>query len=400
MPVLAEIPHGAYWSTPFARWQGSLQHLDSIRFAAWVTRRELDKREVEAAAIDLGVLGMTVPQYQSFYGAPWYLGLAGLGHATGPTVSQACATGVRSLCMASDELMRGNARVTLVTTVDRCSNGPHVYYPAPRAPGGTGSSEDWVLDNFSCDPLGQHSMLQTAENVAARHRVTTAEQHDVVLMRYAQYQQALADERAFQRRYMSLPFEVPSHDFRKISSELEGDEGIVETSAEGLANLKPVLPSGSVTYGGQTHPADGNCSVLVTAPGAARALARDPGITIEILGYGQARTELAYMPEATLPASHQALLQAGIELSGVDTVKSHNPFAVNDIVFSRDTGWPLQKMNNFGCSLIWGHPQGPTGLRSIIEMIEELVQRGGGTGLFQGCAAGDSAMAVVLRVRS
>jgi acetyl-CoA acetyltransferase len=48
--------------------------------------------------------------------------------------------------------------------------------------------------------------------------------------------------------------------------------------------------------------------------------------------------------------------------------------------------------------LIWGHPQGPTGLRSVIEMIEELVIRGGGRGLFQGCAAGDTAMAVVIDV--
>ena len=47
-------------------------------------------------------------------------------------------------------------------------------------------------------------------------------------------------------------------------------------------------------------------------------------------------------------------------------------------------------MNNYGCSLIWGHPQGPTGLRSVIELIEELVQRGGGRGLFVGCAAGDA----------
>ena len=47
-------------------------------------------------------------------------------------------------------------------------------------------------------------------------------------------------------------------------------------------------------------------------------------------------------------------------------------------------------MNNYGCSLIWGHPQGPTGLRSVIELIEELVIRGGGRGLFQGCAAGDT----------
>ena len=55
-------------------------------------------------------------------------------------------------------------------------------------------------------------------------------------------------------------------------------------------------------------------------------------------------------------------------------------------------------MNNYGCSLIWGHPQGPTGLRSIIELIEELRLKGGGRGLFHGCAAGDSSMAVILEV--
>ena len=62
------------------------------------------------------------------------------------------------------------------------------------------------------------------------------------------------------------------------------------------------------------------------------------------------------------------------------------------------TGADVQRMNNYGCSLVWGHPQGPTGLRGVIELIEELVQRGGGYGLFQGCAAGDSSMAVIVRV--
>jgi acetyl-CoA acetyltransferase len=47
---------------------------------------------------------------------------------------------------------------------------------------------------------------------------------------------------------------------------------------------------------------------------------------------------------------------------------------------------------------VWGHPQAPTGTRAIIELIEELVLRGGGYGLFVGCAAGDTAMAVVLQV--
>ncbi|MDE3078056.1 MAG: thiolase family protein, partial [Chloroflexota bacterium] len=74
------------------------------------------------------------------------------------------------------------------------------------------------------------------------------------------------------------------------------------------------------------------------------------------------------------------------------------PFAVNDVWFSRQTGFPLDKMNQYGCSLIFGHPNGPTGLRSIAELIVTLQQLGGGIGLFTGCAAGDSGAAVVIRV--
>ncbi|MDP7544912.1 MAG: hypothetical protein QGG31_03990, partial [Anaerolineales bacterium] len=57
-----------------------------------------------------------------------------------------------------------------------------------------------------------------------------------------------------------------------------------------------------------------------------------------------------------------------------------------------------EAMNNYGSSLIWGHPQGPTGMRLIMELIEELALLGGGYGLFTGCAAGDTAAAIVLRV--
>ncbi len=127
-------------------------------------------------------------------------------------------------------------------------------------------------------------------------------------------------------------------------------------------------------------------------------MSRDRAIRIEAVGFGQARAELAYMPEATVPAARAALGRAGIGAADLAAVKTHNPFAVNDVLLSRDLGFPLERMNNYGCSLIWGHPQGPTALRSVIELIEELVLLGGGYGLFTGCAAGDSAMAVVIRV--
>jgi acetyl-CoA acetyltransferase len=71
---------------------------------------------------------------------------------------------------------------------------------------------------------------------------------------------------------------------------------------------------------------------------------------------------------------------------------------VNDLYFAKSTGFPLERLNNFGCSLIYGHPQAPMGLRGIMELIEELVLKGGGKGLFTGCAAGDTAMAVAIEV--
>ena len=89
---------------------------------------------------------------------------------------------------------------------------------------------------------------------------------------------------------------------------------------------------------------------------------------------------------------------AGLSIDRIDAIKTHNPFALSDVVFARETGRPTEKMNNFGCSLVWGHPQAPMGTRAVIELIEELVIRGGGYGLFAGCAAGDSAMAVVVHV--
>jgi acetyl-CoA acetyltransferase len=115
-------------------------------------------------------------------------------------------------------------------------------------------------------------------------------------------------------------------------------------------------------------------------------------------GFGQARVELGFMPEAPVPAARRALEAAGVGVADLAAIKSHNPFAVNDIVFAKETGADLARMNNFGCSLVWGHPQGPTGLRALVELIEELALRGGGLGLFQGCAAGDTAMAVVIEV--
>jgi len=398
MAYKAEIPYGAYWSTPFCKWQGAFQNLHAMEFAAHVARHELKKRDIDPNSFDYGVMGISVPQNHSFYGLPWLTGMIGARDVGGPSISQACATGVRCITAAAQEIETGLASSAISLTLDKISNGPHIYYPNPAGPGGTGTTEDWVMSNFAADPLGGHSMLKTAENVATKHQITTQDQHEVVLRRCEQYRDALADDRAFQKRYMSLPFDVPDPRFRKTVATIAGDEGVMLSTPEGLAKLKPVMEGGTVTFGGQTHPADGNAAIVLATEDKAAELATDPKIRVRILGLGLKRAELAHMPEAPVPAAQVALDQAGIGIDAIDAVKTHNPFAVNDVLFARKTGFDVDKMNNYGCSLIWGHPQSPMGTRGVIELIEELAIRGGGKGLFTGCAAGDTAMAIVLEV--
>ncbi|GAB5448456.1 thiolase family protein [Gymnodinialimonas sp.] len=392
---MAFIPYGAYWSTPFARWQGALAHLNSVEFAAHVGRAELARMGLEADSFDFAAFGQTVIQKGSFFGGPWFTALLGAEGLAAPMVSQACATGARLVSTAVGEIAQGTQQA-LIVSGDRTSNGPHVYFPAPSGPGGTGTHEDVVMDNFGHDPWACNAMIQTGENVAKREAISTEEQHDLVVQRRAQYEDALANDRAFQRRYMPV-LEVPDARFRKVLSRLETDEGVEPLDPDKLARLKPVVPGGTITFAGQTHPADGNAGMVVVAE-RARALEINDGPVVEVLSAGQAREEKGFMPAAPIKAAAVALVRAGLGIERVDAIKSHNPFAVNDIAFARAFGIDWRSMNNYGSSLIWGHPQGPTGLRAMIELIEELAQKGGGVGLFQGCAAGDSAMAVVLRV--
>lgn len=393
------VPYGAYWSSPFTAWQGSFAVLPPIPFAAELTKRALAERNIAPAQLDGLCFGTTIPSKHALYGAPWFAGLAGLEHLSGPTINQACATSVRCIVEAAQELHAGSGAAWLAASADRTSNGPHIYYPDPTGPGGTGSAEDWVMDSFGRDPWAGNSMLQTAENVAREAGITREAQEELTLLRYAQYARALADDGAFHSKFMLRPVEVKDARGKKVLKTVMGDEGIFPTTKDGLAGLRPVLPDGTVTFGAQTHPADGSAAiVLVSSRDRARAMSRAAGIDVQVLSYGQARVKKGFMPMATVPAARQALERAGLTPRDLASITSHNPFAVNDVYVSRELPFDPEKMNRHGSSLVWGHPQGPTGMRAIIELIEDLVAQGGGYGLFTGCAAGDSAAALTIKV--
>jgi acetyl-CoA C-acetyltransferase len=386
------IPLEAAWSSPFVRGPGPAGEINSLDLAHRVTERALADRGVQWPLQEL-VLGTTIPQLGAFYGAPTLAARLDLGDISGPSIAQACATSVAGLHAAacSQQGTRDGARLVVLT--DRTSNGPHLVYPTSSAAGGTPASENWVLDAFGCDPNTGEGMLETAERVAGEGGFDKHALDELTVRRFEQYAEALADDRAFQRRWM-VP--IPAGTKRR-PEEIDADWGVRPATAEGLAGLRAVRPDGVVSFGSQTHPADGCAGLVVTTPGQARA-AGAGGPVARILATGFARVGRGEMPKAPVPAARSALGDAGLGIADMDVVKTHNPFAVNDLWFARETGADAEAMNPFGCSLIYGHPQGPTGARGLIELMWALHDRGGGRGLFTGCAAGDTGAAVVVEV--
>jgi len=386
----AFIPFKGYYSSPFCRWQGSLANENAIVLGAMTANRWFKERKIDPTVIDYLYFGITIPQHILFYSHTWSAAMLCDGAKDIPAlmVHQACTTSTTCIYLAAQNIELGAYQTG-------CSNGPHTVWANPMGPGGELESENWMMDNFNRDPWAGFKMIQTAENVAKKIGTTKEECDVVTLRRYQQYLDSLANDRAFQKRYM-IPIAVKMG--KKETKMIEEDEGIITTTAEGLAKLGPVEPGGVHSYGAQTHPADGNCGFIVTTREKAKELSADPKVEIQILSYGFARAKKGYMAEAPVPAAEMALRDAGLKVKDLKAVKTHSPFAVNDIYMSKMMGMDVNWMNNYGNSMIYGHPQGPTAGRIIAELIEEVVMLGGGYGLWAGCAAGDTGAAMAFKV--
>jgi len=396
MYTKAFIPYKGYYSSPFARWQGSLQNEHSVELGAATAKRWLAEKGFDPKMFDYLFLGKTIGQLHTFYAAAWAAALIGADEIPGCHISQACSTSTTCVNQAALGIEADLYATVFSLMTDRTSNGPHTIWPNPLGPGAQVVSEDWLMNNFDFDPWGGERMVQTAENVVKRVGGITRDDCDAVaLRRYEQYTDALAHDRKFQKQYM---FPVEYRKGKKETGLLEEDEGITHSTAEGLARLKPLIADGVHTFGAQTHPADGNCGIIVTTQEKARELSADPKVEIQIVSYGFARAPKAHMAMAVVPAATMALKNAGINVSDLKAIKTHNPFAANDIYMARELGIDVMGFNNYGSPIIFGHPQGPTAGRCIVELIEEVVALGGGYGLFSGCAAGDTGAALVVKV--
>ena len=387
----ARIPYGTWGSSFFPAWQTSpLAEVNIGQFAGEAMGRILSLRGVPQRRLEYMIIGSTIPWHWKFWTAPLVASCMG-ARIPGFHVEQACATGLQAVVVAAAEVEGGANDVVGVLTFDRTSDSPVGVFPERRSYERTQALGD-VWDNFGFDPSTGQAMIATAGLAARKYKIDRREVDEITLCRYEQYFDA--KESGFLDRVL-VPLEVLNLQGKSMGT-IDDDLGVRRVTAGGLGAMREL--DTCVTAGSQTHASDGMACLLVTTQEIARELSPRPEIEISLVAKTELRASPSLMPEAPALAVAKLLDRTGLRMDDMAVVKNHNPFAVNDAIFAKILGYDWRKMNTTGCSLVWGHPQGPTLTRSLIEGLEEAVALGGGSVLLFGCAAGDVGIAAVFQV--
>jgi acetyl-CoA acetyltransferase len=387
----ARIPYGTWGSSYFPAWQTSaLAEVNIGQFAGESMARILGLRGVPKTELEYLVIGSTIPWHWKFWTAP--LVASCMGHRLpGYHAEQACATGLQAVLLAGAEVNSGASDVVGVLTFDRTSDSPVGVFPERRAHERIQALAD-VWDNFGFDPATGNAMITAAGITARKYGAEKSETDEVSYHRHQQYWEA--KESGFLDRVL-VPLEILNVAGRPLGR-IDEDVGARRLTLDGLRAMREL--DSCVTGGTQTHASDGMATLLVATEERAKELSTKPEIDIQFVAKAEVRTQPSHMPEAPAFAVQKLLDRCGLTMADMAVVKNHNPFAVNDVIFSKLLDYDWREMNNTGCPLVWGHPQGPTLTRVVIEALEEAVDLGGGYVLVFGCAAGDVGIASIFKV--
>ncbi len=398
----AFIPYGTWGGSWFPAWHTSaLAEVDIARFAAEATPLVLGKRNVPVSQLDYLVSGSTVPWLYKFWGST-YLSHC-FGHRLpGFHLEQACATGLQVVVKAAAQVQGGSHSVVGVLAFDKTSNSSVGVFPNYGTYRRTEVISD-IWDNFAYDPAtgqsgfnkatGETSMIACAGKTARKYKLDFNEVTELAFWRYQQYYDA---KRSGVLDRILFPMDILDVRGQKLGN-VDDDYGVRKYNSLDQFRGERQLDT-CVTAGGQTHASDGMFVMLVTTEARARELSQRPEISIQLVASAEYRAEAGFMSEAPAFAVKELLDRTGLSMADMAAVYNHNPFAVNDVVFAKVLEHDWHKMNDTGCPMIYGHPQGPTLTRVIVEALERTVSLGGGYALIFGCAAGDESIAAIFKV--
>lgn len=356
--------------------KGALARVRPDDLLAQVILGLIEKTGMPPSDIEDVIVGCSFPEgEQGFNIARLVVLLADLPISIGGmTVNRFCGSSMSAVQIAMGQIAIGAGEAFICAGVESMSRVPMMgFNPLPN-PALAKKSGAYM------------SMGETAENVATRYQIGRAEQESFAVE--SQKRAAAArDSGKFADEIVPI----------QTKFGLVSEDGTIraETTAEGLAGLKPAFDAqGSVTAGTSSPVTDGASAVLVTTEEYAKAhglpiLARIKSVSVS----GCAPETMGLGP---ILSSQKALQRAGIDAQDLSVVELNEAFASQALACMRDLGIDPAKTNIDGGAIALGHPLGATGARIVGKAASLLKREGGRYALATQCIGGGQGIATVL----
>jgi acetyl-CoA acyltransferase len=375
---MTEIVIAAYRRSPFHfAGKGALVKLRPDEMAAQVVRALVAESGIDPETIEDLILGCAFPEGEQGLNVARLIGfLAGLPQGVaGVTVNRFCGSSMQSVHQAAGAIRMGAGEAFLCAGVESMSRVPMGGYNVLPHPG--------LAADF---PQAYIGMGETAENVAHRHQIPRAEQEAFAVESQRKAAAAQGEGR--------LTAEIVPVTVGKDSVAADGCLR-PETTAEGLAGLKPAFRAeGTVTAGTASPLTDGAAVVLVCGEEYAKRHGLTPLARVKAIAVSGCAPEVMGM--GPVGASRKALARAGISARDLDVVELNEAFASQAIASMRELGLDPAKVNIDGGALAIGHPLGATGARITGKAAALLQRQGGRYALATQCIGGGQGIATVL----
>jgi acetyl-CoA acyltransferase len=340
---------------------------------------------VKPADVEDLVLGCAMPEGEQGLNVARVVGLLG-GlpiESAGVTINRFCSSGLQAIAMAAGAIVTGVNDVVVAGGVESMTMVPMTGNKLSASPRAMKDCPDVYT------PMGI-----TAENVAKRFGISRADQ-DAFALR--SQQKAAAAQKAGKFDEEIVPVKATRYENGKhVDVEFKRDELVrADTTAEGLASLKPAFAKdGSVTAGNASPLSDGAAAALVMSKAKADALGVKP------LGwfraFATAGVDPAIMGIGPIPAVRKLLAKTGLSLRDIDLVELNEAFASQSVYVQRTLEIPDEKLNVHGGAIALGHPLGCTGAKLTATALYELRRRGGRYAIVTMCIGGGMGAAGLL----
>jgi acetyl-CoA C-acetyltransferase len=242
------------------------------------------------------------------------------------------------------------------------------------------------------EQYGVDSMPETAENVAAEHRIEREAQDRMAL---ASQLKAVAAQKSGFFDAEITPVTIPQKKGEALV--VSKDEHPRETSLEALGRLKGVVkPDGTVTAGNASGVNDGACALLLADEGTAARHGLTP--RARVVGMATAGVPPRVMGIGPAPATQKVLQLTGLKLEQMDVIELNEAFAAQGLAVLRMLGLKDDdpRVNTNGGAIALGHPLGASGARLATTAVNQLHRSGGRYALCTMCIGVGQGIAVIL----